>query len=98
MFFDQQSNVVKVIVHTKYQDTITATGKTIHERDTWTTFFYPDDDGSRTVGLTVHIQGRGGIVQLDAGQIVRDADGNVLYTRGPHPQLSGETFCSALAP
>jgi hypothetical protein len=36
-------------------------------------------------------------VQLDAGQIVREADRNVLYTHGPHPQLNGETFCPALA-
>ena len=96
VFFDKQGNVVKVIVHNNYDATITANGKTIHERDTSTTFFYPD--GSREAGLTVHIQGPGGIVQLDAGQIVRDADGNVLYTHGPHPQLSGETFCPALAP
>jgi hypothetical protein len=83
-------------VHSNYDATITANGKTIHERDTWMTFSYPD--GSREAGLTVHIQGPGGIVQRDAGQIVRDADGNVLYTHGPHPQLNGETFCSALAP
>ena len=96
MFFDDQGNFVKAIVHNNYDATITANGKTIRERDTWTSIFYPD--GSRDAGLTVHIQGPGGIVQLDAGQIVRDADGNVLYTYGPHPQLSGETFCPALAP
>ena len=48
--------------------------------------------------LIVQIQGRGGIVQLDAGQKVYNADGDVLYTHGPHPQLSGETFCPALDP
>jgi len=96
VFSDQQGNFVKAIVHVNYDATITANGKTIQERDTWTEFFYPD--GGREAGLTVHIQGPGGIVQLDAGEIVRDADGNVLYTHGPHPQLSGETFCPALAP
>jgi hypothetical protein len=94
-FFDRQGNPSRAIVHSNYDATITANGKTIHERDTWTTFFYPD--GSREAGLTVHIQGPGGIVQLDAGQIVRDANDNVLYTHGPHPQLNGETFCPALA-
>jgi len=96
VFLDQQGNFIKAIVHNNYDATITANGKTIYERDTWTTIAYPD--GRRDAGLTVHIQGPGGIVQLDAGQIVRDADGNVLYTHGPHPQLSGETFCAALAP
>ena len=96
IFTDQDGNFVKAIVHTNYDATITANGKTIHERDTWTSFFYPD--GTRDAGLTVHIQGPGGIVQLDAGQIVSNADGDVLYTHGPHPQLSGETFCPALVP
>jgi hypothetical protein len=95
-FFDPEGNFVEAIVHNNYDATITANGKTITERDTWTTFFYPD--GSRDVGLTVHIQGPGGIVVRDAGQIVRDPDGNVLYTRGPHEQLSGVSFCPALAP
>jgi hypothetical protein len=96
VFFDKQGNFVKAIVHNNYDATITANGNTIIERDTWTSTFYPD--GSRDVGLTVHIQGPGGIVTLDAGQIVRDANGNVVYTHGPHAQLNGESFCPALAP
>jgi hypothetical protein len=88
---------VKTIVHSKYVAIITANGKTIHERDSWTTVFYPDGT-SRDTGLTVHIQGPGGIVMRDAGQIVYNADGTVAYVHGPHPQLSGETFCPALAP
>jgi hypothetical protein len=96
VLFDSEGNFVEAIVHNNYDATITANGKTITERDTWTSFFYPD--GSRDMGLTVHIQGPGGIVVRDAGQIVRDSDGNVLYTRGPHEQLSGVSFCPALAP
>lgn len=64
-FLDRQGNFVKAIVHINYDATITANGKTITERDTWTGFIYPD--GSRDVGLTVHIQGPGGIVVRDAG-------------------------------
>ncbi len=93
---DRSGNVVKVLVHHNYDATITANGKTIQERDTWTDIFYPD--GSRTVGNTVHIQGPRGIVQHDAGQIVFDADGNVVAIHGPHPQFLGETFCRALMP
>ena len=79
MFLDKQGNFVKAIVHNNYDATITGNGKTINERDTWTTFIYADGT-SRDAGLTVHIQGPGGIAQLDAGQIVRDANGNVVYT------------------
>jgi hypothetical protein len=95
-FTDRSGNVVRVQVHNNYDAIITANGKTIVERDTWTTFFYPD--GSRDVGNTVHIKGPGGLVIHDAGQIVYDADGNVLYTHGPHPQLNGVSFCPALTP
>jgi hypothetical protein len=96
-FFDEDGDFVKAIVHQNYDAVISANGHTIYERDRWQTIVYPD--GSRDVGLTVHIQGPGGIVQLDAGQIVRDADGNILYVVGPHPQALGETtWCFALAP
>ena len=57
-----------------------------------------DIDGTRDAGLTVQIEGPGGIVRLDAGQMSTTPDGDVLYTHGPHPQLSGETFCPALVP
>jgi hypothetical protein len=96
VFLDQDGNFVRAIVHINHEAIITANGKTIVQRETWTSFFYPD--GSRDVGLWGHIQGRGGMVVRDAGQIVRDADGSVLYTRGPHEQLSGVSFCPPLVP
>ncbi len=94
VFFDASGEVTKVMVHFNYDATISANGITIVERDTWTAIFTAD--GSRDVGLTVHIQGPGGMVQLDAGQVVFDADGNFLYVRGPHVQFLGERFCPAL--
>jgi hypothetical protein len=96
VFTNRDGDVVKVQVHTNYDATITANGKTIYERDTWTDFFYPD--GSRMAGNSVHIQGVGGMVQHDAGQVVFDGDGNVVAIHGPHPQFEGETFCPALLP
>jgi hypothetical protein len=96
IFTDKSGNFVRATVHLNYDAWISANGKTIVERDTWTFFLYPD--GSRDVGLTVHIQGPGGIVVRDAGQIVRDADGNVVSVRGPHEQFSGVSFCPALTP
>jgi hypothetical protein len=96
VFFDGSGNVSRVLVHLNYDAWISANGKTIVERDTWT--FIATPDSARSVGLTVQIKGVDGMVQLDAGQIIFDEDGNVEYVRGPHPQALGEVFCPALAP
>jgi hypothetical protein len=97
VFFDREGNFVKVIVHSNYDATITANGKTIVERDTWEITYYPDGT-SRFTGSIVHIQGPGGIVVRDAGQVVFNTDGTVSYSHGPHQQLEGVSFCPALAP
>ena len=96
VFFDGNGNVIRVLVHLNYDAWISANGKTIVEHDTWT--FIATPDSSRSVGLTVHIKGVDGMVQLDAGQIVFDANGDIDYVRGPHPQALGENFCPALVP
>ena len=95
VFLRPDGSFWRAIVHLNYDAWISANGKTIVERDTWTALI--NEDGSRDVGLTVHIQGVGGIVVRDAGQIVRDANGDFLYLRGPHEQFSGVSFCPALA-
>jgi hypothetical protein len=92
--FDAGGDFVRAIVHNNYDAWISANGRTIVERDTWTTFL--DPDGARQAGLTVHIQGPGGIVVRDAGLVFDDATGSVIAVRGPHEQLSGVSFCPAL--
>jgi hypothetical protein len=97
-FFDGDGIFVKATVHIGYDATISANGKTIVERDTFTRTFYADDT-MRDTSLTVHIQAPGGIVMRDAGQIVySDTDETVAYVHGPHPQLFGASFCDALMP
>jgi hypothetical protein len=98
IFIDGDGDFLKAIVHIDYDATISANGKTLVERDTFTRMFYADDT-MRDTGLTVHIQGPGGIVMRDAGQIVySDTDETVAYVHGPHPQLFGASFCDALTP
>ena len=94
VFFQADGSIAHIVIHLNYDAWISANGKTIVERDTWTALI--NQRGVRDVGLTVHIQGVGGIVVRDAGQIVRDADGNFLYLRGPHEQFSNVSFCPAL--
>jgi hypothetical protein len=98
-FFDQDGNFVKRIVHIDFHVTISANGKTLIERDTFTRTFYADDT-MRDAGLTVHIQGPGGLVMRDAGQIGYSdaATETVAYVHGPHPQLFGASFCDDLTP
>jgi hypothetical protein len=95
IWVDANGDFVRAIVHLNYDAWISANGNTIVERDTWTLFV--GQNGTYDVGLTVHIQGPGGIVVRDAGQIARDADGNLRYVRGPHEQLFDVSFCPALA-
>jgi hypothetical protein len=97
-YVDQAGNVVKVMLHSNYDATISANGHTLVERDTWTRTIYPDGTMS-DVGSTVHIQGLGdpALVLRDAGRIVySDTSETVQYVAGPHPQLFGASFCSAL--
>lgn len=96
--FNPDGSEAKGRVHINHDATISANGKTIVERDTWEITHYPD--GSyRFTGSIVHIQGPGGIVVRDAGQIVFNADNSVDYAHGPHPVLiDGDSFCPALAP
>jgi hypothetical protein len=99
VFFDGAGTFLKLVVHNNYDATISANGKTIVERDTWEITIYPDHT-VRFTGSSVHIQGPGGIVVRDAGQVVLNpVDGSVSYAHGPHEQLiDNVSFCPALAP
>ena len=94
VYLDSSGGFVRATIHNNYDATISANGKTILERDTWNIFVAPG--AQRDAGLTVHIQGPTGMVVRDAGQIVWNPDGTVSYTRGPHEQLNGVSFCPAL--
>jgi hypothetical protein len=92
---DRNGDFLRANLHLNYDAWISANGHTIVERDTWEVLFTQDETAD--VGLTVHIQGPGGIVVRDAGRLVRDNDGNVVSINGPHEQFSGVSFCPALA-
>jgi hypothetical protein len=97
IFFDADGNFVRGIDHLNLDFTISANGITLTERDQINTFF--DADGFAERGLWTHIQSpHGGIVLLDAGQLVFDPDGNLVRAPGRHPQFFGASFCDALVP
>src|SRR5262249_50178723 len=97
VYTDQAGNFVKTIVHDNVDFVLSANGKKLIQRDTLTLVFPPD--GARDIGSFAHIQGdHAGMVLHDAGQLVFDANDNLVAVHGPHPQFFGETFCASLLP
>jgi hypothetical protein len=95
VFADNTSGQPGALVRVNVDVTFNANGITLIERDNYTLTFYQDGT-VRNVGNPTHIQGPGGIVLLDAGDIVVAPDGSVVVVHGPH--VVGATFCSALTP
>jgi len=95
--FDDQGNFLKGRAQVHYLAWISANGKTLVERDIWNNQLRADGSFAKR-GLTVHVAGpSGGIVVRDAGRIIFDPDHNIVEMHGPHDQLSGLSFCPALA-
>ena len=97
VFVDNTTRQPSALVRVNVDVTFSANGITLIERDNYTLTFYQDGT-VRNVGNPTHIQGPGGMVLLDAGNLAMAPDGSVIALHGPHPTLFGATFCSALAP
>jgi len=79
------------IVEQHFVGTDTANGNTLSETDSYVEHF-DAQGGDRLTGLSVHIGLLGGrVVIRDAGNLQFDADGNVVFVRGP-------TRCSRVTP
>ena len=96
VFVDNTTGQPSALVRVNVDVTFNANGITLVERDNFGLIF--SQDGTiRNVGLPTHIQGPGGIVALDAGDLVMAPDGSVTV-HGPHVLSPGARFCSALLP
>ena len=100
-FFDQAGNPVRAQVHVHYDGTFTnsVTGLTLRDPARLPITVDLQDGSVAETGLFYGITVPGeGIAVLDAGRIVFDADGNVLFVGGPHQFLEGgeALICAAL--
>jgi hypothetical protein len=97
-FYDREGNIVKTILsnfNQRFTSTASANGKTLSTN--YPLVFITDDDGADIrVGLrnAYHVPGAG-VVLLDAGRLVFDADGDLVFEAGQHQLLNGsvDAFC-----
>jgi hypothetical protein len=101
VFFDRQGNPVRVQVQTSVNGTASANGITllVHGQEN---VFYDLIQGTQmdaSLEFRVWLPGLG-VVIMDQGRLLFDADGNVTFEAGPHPALASDftQLCAALTP
>jgi hypothetical protein len=101
LFYDRQGNLTRVQVQTLVDGTATANGVTllVHGREN---NFYDVLTGTEmhaSLEFRVWLPGLG-VVIMDRGRLLFNADGNVVFEAGPHPALHGDfsALCAALTP
>lgn len=101
-FFDNDGNLIRVQGVGSDVATVTnpANGKTAAGVDHFLRVEDVESGESAVLGLFLHLNFPGaGIVMIDAGNITRDAEGNVIHQAGPHQLEAGDfsALCEALA-
>lgn len=101
-FLDAEGNVTRLLLHGEDVGSATnpANGKTATGDDHWLERHDVETGEMAIIGLFFHLNfGGAGIVVIDAGKVVFDADGNVIFLAGPHQVLEGDfaALCEALA-
>ena len=99
-FYDREGNIVKTILsnfNVRYISTASANGKTLGTN--YPLVFITRGDADIRVGLrnAYHVPGAG-VVLLDAGSLIFDANGDVVFEAGQHVLLNGsvDAFCGYL--
>jgi hypothetical protein len=101
VFLDQQDNSTRVQVEDRSHSTLSANGITLDGYGSYNMFFDPTDGSSTETGLDVRFSlPRGGVVVIEEGRSISDANGNVVFLAGKWPLLEGDlgALCAALTP
>jgi hypothetical protein len=101
-YFDEEGNPTRLTFHLPFHGTLTneATGESVSADQVLQETVDLDEGTDTLVGLRFRVTFPGlGVVLLDAGKIVFDADGNVVFEAGPHQVFNEDftEFCAAFA-
>lgn len=101
LLFDKQGNLIRVQVQTLTRGTATANGITLLEQGRENNFndIVTGTQMDASLEFRVWLPGLG-VVIMDTGRLLFDAEGNVVFEAGPHPALEGDfaALCAALTP
>jgi len=100
-FFDQAGNPVRAQVYINFDGILTnsVTGLTLRDPGYFTILVDLQEGTEARVGIFYAITVPGeGVAVLDAGKVVFDAEGNVIFEGGPHQFVDGgpALICAAL--
>jgi hypothetical protein len=99
--YDQQGNLTRVQVQIVIDGTATANGITLLVHGAGSNSFDVLTGTQMDASLEFRVWLPGfGVVIMDRGRLVFDAEGNVIFEAGPHPALEGDfsALCAALTP
>jgi hypothetical protein len=98
-FYDQQGNLTHSLAHIQLRGTDSANGVSLLDSADFTHTFDFATGINGDLGVTTHvIIPNGGTVLIDAGRVLSDEQGNLLFVAGNHQAISGDVsaYCAAL--
>lgn len=101
VFFDQQGNQTRVQVEDRSHSTLSANGITLDGYGSYNTVYDLTNGTSTETGLDVRFSlPHGGVVVIEVGRSISDANGNIVFLAGKNPLLEGDfnALCAALTP
>ena len=99
---DRRGNATRVQIHANGTGTFSANGLAINQATNDNRFLDLVQGTETDVGIPIRLSiPNAGVLTLDVGRLVFDANGNLSFEAGPHPGLHGEggaAICAALTP
>ncbi len=102
IYYDEQGTPVRERIHARYTGTLTnaVTGQAVSDNGSRLIFLDRQEGTTAWAGIVLKVVVPGqGLVSLDAGRVVFNADGSIAFEAGPHHDLANDQFaalCAAL--
>jgi hypothetical protein len=101
LFFDNTGTPIRYQVEEHYTGFFSANGLTVNTAGAGVGIFNLATGGETNAGIDIRVSlPGGGILYIDRGRLVFDANGNLVFEAGSHPSLHGDIpgLCAALTP